>query len=89
MSRTITPGWMIGQGIEGRLEDSREYALKTNETLAGDNASPLPSGDVACVGFKLPATITKFTIEDGRSTAFRQAMTDQLDEEDKLSFARR
>lgn len=87
MSRALTPGWMIGETAEGRLKKDRAYTQETNETLAGDNASPLPGGDVACVGFKVPRTIMEPTLHYG--VAFRQAMADQLDEEDKLSFSRR
>lgn len=87
MSRMLTPGWAIGESVEGRLKNDRGYTLKTNDMLAGDNASPLPGGDVASVGFKVPPSLAEPTL--GIGCAFRQAMADQLDEEDKLSFARR
>lgn len=87
MSRELTPGWLIGESEEGRLAKDRGYTIKTNDKLAGDNASPLPGGDVACVGFKLPPSIQKPSISEG--LAFKQEMADQLDDEDKLSFKRR
>ena len=87
MSRTLTPGWMIGEASEGQGDKARDYTLKTNDKLAGDNASPLPSGDVAVVGFNLPGKIRDPQPSEG--VAFRQAMADQFDAEDKLSFTRR
>lgn len=87
MSRTPTPGWIIGECSEHATDKSRDYTLKTNDDLAGDNASPLPSGDVAAVGFNLPGKIRDPLPTEG--VAFRQAMADQGDAEDKLSFVRR
>ncbi len=87
MSREMTPGWLLGESEEGRLKKDRGYTIETNDKLAGDNASPLPSGDVAVVGFKVPKTIQEPDLQYG--LAFRQAMADQLDDEDKLSFKRR
>jgi hypothetical protein len=87
MSRELTPGWLIGESNEHDGDKGRGYTIKTNDKLAGDNASPLPSGDVAVVGFKLPGEIREPTIAEG--TSFRQAMADQGDAEDRLSFKRR
>lgn len=88
MSRNVTTlGFCIGEANEGQQADKRGYTEATNNTLAGDNATPLPSGDVACAGFKPPRTLREPEIGEGVS--FRAAMADQHDDEDKLSFARR
>jgi hypothetical protein len=88
MSKTaMTLGFVIGECLEGEDAKGRDYTLKTNDGLAGDNASPLPTGDVACVGFKPPGEIRKANAADG--LAFRQAMADQGDDEDRLSLSRR
>lgn len=87
MSRVGTIGYVIGEMSEHEGDKSRDYTLKTNDKLAGDNASPLPSADVAVVGFNLPGKIRDPQPSEG--VAFRQAMADQLDSEDKLSFTRR
>jgi hypothetical protein len=84
---TLTLGFALGEGSEGDSEKGRDYTQKTNDGLAGDNASPLPGADVACVGFKAPGKIRDPEIGEG--VASRQAMADQLDAEDRLSFKRR
>lgn len=87
MSREQTLGWIIGESMEDRLAKDRGYTIKTNDKLAGDNASPLPGADIAAVGFKIPGSLQEPVIADG--VAFRQKMPDQLDDEDRLSFKRR
>jgi len=87
MSKLPTLGFMIGEAQEGEEARGRDYTIKTNDGLAGDNASPLPSGDVAAVGFKPPGTIREPRASEG--VAFRQAMADQCDTEDRLAFNRR
>lgn len=87
MSRELTPGWLMGECAEGSLMKGRGYTLETNDKLAGDNASPLFADDVASVGFDLPPKIRDPKPAEG--VAFRQAMADQLDQEDKLSYKRR
>jgi hypothetical protein len=84
---TLTIGFAMGEASEGESERGRDYTQKTNEGLAGDNASPLPDADIACVGFKPPAKIREPELDEG--VASRQAMADQLDAEDRLSFKRR
>jgi hypothetical protein len=84
---TLTLGYAIGEVQEEQNYPGRDYTLDTNEKLAGDNATPMPAGDVACVGFKLPRELRKPTIADG--VAFRQCMADQGDDEDRLSLSRR
>lgn len=84
---TLTLGFALGEASEEKTERGHDYTQKTNDGLAGDNASPLPAADVACVGFKPPATIR--TPEIGEGVASRQAMADQGDAEDRLALHRR
>lgn len=68
----------------------RGYTQPTNECLADGNASPLPGDDVAYAQdarLHKPENKTEPPLDQGIS--FRQAMADQCDEEDKLSYRRR
>lgn len=82
-----SPGFLIGEAFEGDAAKGRGYTQKTNDNLAGDNASPLPYSDIAAVGFKQPENIKDPPLYDGVS--FRKPMADQFDEEDRTSFKRR
>jgi hypothetical protein len=82
---TMTLGFALGEAAEDT--SGHKYTEKTNDGLAGDNASPLPGADIACVGFKTPPKIRTPEIDEG--VAFRKAMADQGDAEDRLSFKRR
>lgn len=87
MSQLPTPGFCIGEMNEEITRKGRNYTNKTNDNLAGDNASPFPRGDVACASFKAAPIERK--IEPAEGIAFREAMADQGDEEGKLSLTRR
>ena len=87
MSTLPTLGYMIGEAMEDHSLDKRGYTMKTNDTLAGDNATPLPNGDIACAGFKQPENSRDPAPAEGVS--FRQAMADQGDKEQKLALTRR
>jgi hypothetical protein len=87
MSTLPTLGFMIGESMEDHDLKKRGYTDKTNDCLAGDNATPLPSGDIAAVGMKAPPQVR--TPEPAEGVSFRKAMADQGDQEQKLSFTRR
>jgi hypothetical protein len=84
---TATAGFQIGEASEKVTEVGHDYTQKTNDSLGGDNASPLPGADVAVVGFKPPAKIRDPELAEG--IVSRQAMADQGDAEDRLSYRRR
>jgi hypothetical protein len=87
MSQLPTLGYMIGEMSEDHDLKKRGYTDKTNDRLAGDNATPFPTGDVACVGFEPPAQVR--TPEPTEGYAFRKAMADQGDKECILALTRR
>lgn len=87
MSKEITPGFLVGEANEGDSAKGRGYTQPTNDKLAGDNASPLPFSDIAATCFVKPENTTDPAPSDG--IAFRKAMADQFDEEDRVSFKRR
>lgn len=87
MSQLPTLGRLIGEMSEDHSLTKRGYTDKTNDSLAGDNATPFPCGDVAVVGMKAPAQVR--TPEPAEGIAFRKAMADQGDLEQKLALTRR
>lgn len=87
MSTLPTLGYMIGEAMEDHDLKKRGYTDRTNDKLAGDNATPFPCGDIAAVGFEPPAQVR--TPEPAEGVAFRKAMADQGDQEQKLALTRR
>lgn len=87
MSRLPTLGCMIGEALEDHDLAKRGYTDRTNDCLAGDNATPFPHGDIAAVGFTAPPQVR--TPEPAEGIAFRKAMADQGDGECKLALTRR
>lgn len=87
MSTLPTPGFMIGEMLEDHDLAKRGYTDKTNDNLAGDNATPFPMGDVATVGFEPPPQVR--TPAPAEGVSFRKAMADQGDGEQKLALTRR
>lgn len=87
MSTLPTPGFAIGEAMEDHSLDKRGYTQKTNDTLAGDNATPMPCGDIACASLTQP--VNSRTPAPAEGVSFRQAMADQGDKEQKLSLVRR
>jgi hypothetical protein len=78
---------MIGEAMEDHSLTKRGYTAKTNDTLAGDNASPMPCADIACAPLKQPQNSR--TPAPAEGVSFREAMADQGDLEQKLSLVRR
>lgn len=87
MSQLPTLGRAIGEAMEDHSLTKRGYTDKTNDCLAGDNATPFPEGDVATVGFKAPEQVR--TPAPAEGVSFRKAMADQGDGEMKLALTRR
>lgn len=88
MSTLPTLGYMIGEMSEDHSLKERGYTQRTNDKLAGDNASPMPgSCDIAAAGFKQPENVRDPDPAEGVS--FRKAMADQGDKECRLSLTRR
>lgn len=87
MSTLPTLGHAIGEALEDHSLTKRGYTMKTNDTLAGDNATPFPAGDIACANQNQPENSR--TPAPAEGVSMRQAMADQGDLENKLALTRR